>query len=907
MRISGLFLHSRVARRTFRVLLAAALLPLAVFVLLATQVYLNDRADRAQRNESEYLKHIGMRTFDRLTAARATLAAKAIDAQFEAPRFHDEAVKAVLAGLASVGVDGRVHGDPVLVARWQQARGEAPRSSRDLWWLPAADDAPAHVMLTWPDAAGRGTWVAEVSPGFLWQDFSADGPASTVCLSDAQRRPLRCPHVANAGDPAWHLFLKARFGSGDWVLQGRQHEPETALQDDVLRLAATGGVATLLLIAMLGLVLVRRTMVPLEQIIAGTKRLAAGDWSTRVAEGRNDEFGQLAQLFNGMVDRHGRQMQAFEAQAGIDRELLGSLDLDRLMQQILRRLQVLAPGARLAVLARTWSGPDWRVHRPDAETGLQPVPELALRQAVADGLAVHCDARRNPPDWIRQALALPASEPAAACWVPAAWQDEPVALIVLCAARPLAMDDDARRELEALRDRCALAIAAAEREHRLVERAVRDDLTGLLNRHGLHDTCDDLLADSSAPQPFTLLFMDLDGFKEVNDAMGHTVGDILLRAVADRMRALVPEGTVLARPGGDEFVAVLPATADAEALAAALCDRLAHPFVLRGQLQHIGASIGLASCPADGTERDELLRRADLAMYAAKADGRGRWRRYAATLDQEASERAWIGRDLRTALASGQLEVHYQPRLDLRTGRTDGAEALVRWRHPERGWIPPVRFVPVAEESDLIVALGEQVMNMAMAQRRRWRDLGVPIGRVAVNVSARQLQDAGFADTVLAMLARHGLRPQELELEITESLFAGEAALVERALAPLRAAGVQVALDDFGTGFSSLSALRHLPVDVMKIDRSFVIDLGQDPDSDAVVRAVIALARDLGKRVVAEGVETELQQQRLRALGCDEVQGYRYAKPLAPEAFLEGVRAGFDAPLRAAETQTVDA
>lgn len=248
MRISGLFLHSRVARRTFRVLLAAALLPLALFALLATQAYLNDRADRAQRSESEYLKHIGMRTFDRLTAARATLAAKVANAAFDAPTLHDEAVKAVLAGLASVGVDGRVHGDPTLLAHWQQAGGAAQQDPRDLWWLPAADDAPAHVMLTWPDAAGRGTWVAEVSPGFLWQDFSADGPASTVCLTDAQHRPLRCPHPANAGDPAWHLFLKAGFGSGDWVLQGRQHEPETALQDEVLRLAATGGVATLLLI-----------------------------------------------------------------------------------------------------------------------------------------------------------------------------------------------------------------------------------------------------------------------------------------------------------------------------------------------------------------------------------------------------------------------------------------------------------------------------------------------------------------------------------------------------------------------------------------------------------------------------------------------------------------------------------
>ena len=288
-------------------------------------------------------------------------------------------------------------------------------------------------------------------------------------------------------------------------------------------------------------------------------------------------------------------------------------------------------------------------------------------------------------------------------------------------------------------------------------------------------------------------------------------------------------------------------------------------------------------------------------MYAAKAEGRGRWRRYAGTLDREASERAWMLRDLRAAVDDGALEVHFQPRLELGSGRICSAEALVRWCHPQRGWIPPLRFVPLAEESDLILELGRQVMALALAQFRRWRAEGLRVGRVAVNVSARQLLESQFADETLSLLARHGLRPQDLEIEITESLFAGDPTAVTRALAPLRARGVVIALDDFGTGFSSLGALARLPVDVMKIDRSFVIDLGQGTAADAVVRSVIALARDLDMRVVAEGVETQAQEQRLLALGCDEVQGYRYARPLAPEAFVEGARTGFGATLRAEE------
>jgi diguanylate cyclase len=423
----------------------------------------------------------------------------------------------------------------------------------------------------------------------------------------------------------------------------------------------------------------------------------------------------------------------------------------------------------------------------------------------------------------------------------------------------------------------------------------------------MHDACDRRLDHEGGPKPFTVLFVDLDGFKEVNDSMGHSAGDNLLCTVADRLRSLLPERSELARPGGDEFVMLLPAGVDADALAEEVCRRLAQPFVLRGQVVYIGASVGLASSPTDGLDRDELMRRADLAMYAAKGDGRGRWRRYADALDAEASERAWIARDLRLALDAGALEVHYQPRLDLASGRTCGAEALVRWPHPERGMIPPVRFIPVAEESELIVALGSFVLDAALAQCRHWRDKGLDVGRVAVNVSARQLRDPRFAESVMAALGRHGLQPRDLEIELTESLFAGEVSAVERALAPLRARGVCVALDDFGTGFSSLSALKHLPVDVMKIDRSFVIDLGQDRAADAVVRSVIALARDLGKRVVAEGVETELQQQRLQALGCDEVQGYRYAKPLPAATFLDSARRGFGAPLRMRDAAVLEA
>ncbi len=904
MRVRGLFLRSRVARRTFRALLAAALLPLAVFVTLVTQAYVADRGERQRRESAEFLRHMGELSVQRLTAARATLAVRAADGIFEAPALHDPAVLAVLQRLATVAADGTVHGEASLAADWQAAGATRSLVARELWWLPADRVQPARVMLQWPDGRGRGWWLAEVAPDFLWADFAEPGAATDLCLQDVDGRALRCTGAVPADAPVWPVALERGFGSTDWVLKGQPRPRAAGLLDDLLTLALMAGLAALLLIVVIGLVLVRRTMVPLEQLMQGTRRVAAGDWSARVETAGHDEFGQLAGLFNAMTARQQRRHQAMEAQAGIDREILSAVALPQVLQQVAARLQALAPSARVAVLAQAADGSGWQCHRPGEAAWPCDAPAGAHDTATDDGLAVHCGLQRDTPPWVRLALDLPPEGQVPACWVPARWQAETVAVLLLAGDAPLALDEDARREVGQLRDRSALAVASARREHVLQERALRDSLTGLLNRRGLQALWEGWLAAEGGPRPFELMFIDLDGFKAVNDALGHSAGDTLLRAVTERLKAVLPPQAVLARHGGDEFVAALPSDAvtpaAAEALAESLCQRLALPFVVRGLVQHLGASVGLVSSPADGLDAEELLRRADLAMYAAKREGRGRWRRFSAALDRDASERAWIQRDLRDALNHGGLEVHFQPRLALHDGHTCGAEALVRWHHPVHGWVPPLRFVPVAEETGLVVELGWQVLSLALVQCRRWRETGAPVGRVAVNVSARQLREPEFAEQTLAMVARHGLRPQDLEIEVTESLFAGEPEAVQRALAPLRAHGVQVALDDFGTGFSSLAALRDLPVDVLKIDRSFVVELGIDARSDAVVRAIVALARDLGKRTVAEGVETALQEQRLRALGCDEVQGWRYARALPGDTFVHRARTGFAAVEEAA-------
>ena len=912
MLIRGLFLRSRVGRRVFWSLLAAATVPLLLFAAVSWQTFDGLRHTLRQRAAHDHLKHVGNRLHDRLNAARGALAAHAAAshdaAAWTAPAAADADVRRMLERIATVDTLGhRAGGDPVLAEGW----GDRPTDAapRVLWWQPSPTKASATLLLSHADPHGRGTWLAEVNPDWVWSDYTADGLAAGACAVDAAGGAvLRCApdttarQVADA--PQWRLFMGAAFGSPDWILGGRTPPPLASSDNGLVRGVVLCALATLLLIAMIGMVLVRRTMVPLERLAAGTRRLADGDWSARVDTGGADEFGALAGSFNQMAARIGRQMEALAVQSAIDREILGALDLADVMRHVAQRLQELQPAARACVVARTPAGA-WAVHTPD-DTPPRPLasgaPAAQVDGAHDDGLLVRPGAGSAQPPWVRELPEHTTAPRSAVCWVPARWNGQTVALLVYGGVDAPMLDADARREIGGLRDRVAVALAAAEREHHLVERAVRDALTGLANRHGLHDACIAAYA-GAVPPAMSLLMIDLDGYKEVNDTLGHPIGDELLRAVGDRLRRMAPAARLLARPGGDEFVVLLDGTpAAAQALAAGLSEGLAQPYTVQGQVLQLGASIGWACSPEDATTADELLRRADLAMYAAKARGRNHRCRYEPQLDQSAAERAWMQRELRAALDAGSLAVHYQPRVDVARGHAPSVEALVRWRHRERGWIPPVQFIPVAEDSGLIERLDAFVLDRALAQRKVWLDAGVDVGRIAVNVSAVELRDPGYADRVLALLQQHGLEPRHLELELTESQFAGDPEAVSRALEPLRRRGVVMALDDFGTGYSSLSALHRLPVDVLKIDRSFVVDLGVLESAEAVVRSVIALARALDKRVVAEGVESSLQEQRLLQLGCDEFQGYRYAMPMpgaqvaAALERLKPVEASVDAP-----------
>jgi diguanylate cyclase (GGDEF)-like protein/PAS domain S-box-containing protein len=430
--------------------------------------------------------------------------------------------------------------------------------------------------------------------------------------------------------------------------------------------------------------------------------------------------------------------------------------------------------------------------------------------------------------------------------------------------------------------------AEVEAEKQIRFLAQHDPLTGLPNRSLLKDRLNQVVATARRMRrKLAVHCIDLDDFKIVNDTLGHAAGDALLRETARRMRENCREMDTVARLGGDEFTVVQAEThawEDAQTLARRLIQVLSEPIEICGEQIYCGASIGISLFPDDGTEADELLRRADLALYKAKAGGRNNFCFFLPSMNDEVRERRAIEDDLREAMKRNGLQLHYQPQIDLSTGRLIGLEALLRWQHPTRGLVPPSTFVPIAERSGLILKIDRWVLREACAQAKRWLDEGLNAGRVAVNLSALQLARPDLVDQLAATLAETQLAPDQLEIEITESVLLTDTDAVAQTLAAVHRMGVRLAVDDFGTGYSSLTYLRRFPVQKVKIDQSFVRNLNTDADNASIARAIISLGHSLGLQVVAEGVETREQINYLRNAGCDQAQGYFIAKPMSAAA-----------------------
>ena len=903
MKIQSGFLSSRAGRRIFWTLLLAAAAPILLFGAATYGLLSENFQSQARRQQVQLTKFAGMGLLDRLLVARTALDIASrnggLDLEVSSPNRRGR----VLLEVAQLDAQGALFGSRAALAqRWRdRVEAWAARSQSDgaTLLLGSGIDAtgarPVLMALRRIDQPGF-VWIAQIDTAFLFSELAADASGERICVFEALKQPVFCagwndeqsdPRGQEAGRPgsrpSWNLFLRPDFGIDDWTLVSMDATPDVAPDAASLaRLSALGAVATVLLVGMLGLIQVRRTLVPLERLIAGTRRLSERDFDARVDLQVDDEFGELAKSFNHMAERIGRQVQALHVQSSIDHEILNGLNVARVLQRVAQRLEQLMPGAVAAVveLDRT-SRMLAHVHTADAPLCIVSVPRtdvVCMSQLPGDDHAL-CE---EPPLWLVRALPRPAAQ----LWVRCARVgDELLGLLAIGADAQTVQALDTRREIAELCDRVSVTLASADRERRLLERATLDSLTGLANRAGLYEFIEARVVEPMRP-PFTVMFIDLDHFKEVNDAMGHQFGDELLRAIARRLQQCVPPGTLVSRPGGDEFVLVLRGPREAaDVLAPTLCAELAQPVPLGGRAVVVGASIGMACYPEHGLGSSDLMRRADMAMYSAKAGGGGNAAWFKAAMDTRVAERAALLTDLRHALVRGEFAVQYQPRIDIRSGAVVGAEALLRWRHPTRGPVPVPVFIELLEETGLIDAVGLWVIEQAAMQFASWRAQGLVLQSIAVNLSTRQLHAPTLPVSVVDILGRHGLQAADLELEVTETVFMGDSSAAIGALRQLHESGIHIALDDFGTGYSSLSYLHKLPISVLKVDRSFVVELGERDSAMALTRSIIALARALRMRVVAEGVELQRQADLLVELGCDEMQGFLYSPPLEPDAF----------------------
>lgn len=693
----------------------------------------------------------------------------------------------------------------------------------------------------------------------------------------------------------WSVFLRGRFDSRDWVVVVSRDEAAI-----MAPLATFNWLLPMVLLLAIGLgmlfasIQLRQRLRPVQKLVDVSHRFSQGDFSARVDLESEDEFGLISGAFNQMASDTDIQFKRLSAFAELDRLILSSFDEDRILDLTLNRVQDLVGSRQLAFI-------QFSEHAPSVVT-VRRSEYAPQKQAIK--LHPSC------ADWLRE-IAAPVCLATDIFELPAdpGPTTQPVMFPVsrkgryygafLVKWRDIAQQISYLAVLQEFSDRLAVALSNAAWEGELYRQAHYDEVTGLANRALLTDRLNQTLlrADRNGSR-CALLFIDLDNFKTVNDTLGHQAGDEYLRAVANRLSQAARAADSVVRFGGDEFVVLisdLPGgnnlTSDLNATAQRLIQALSLPIEISSTKLSLGASIGIAIYPGDGDNSSELLRNADAAMYNAKARGRGHAEFYVEEMNRNVLERLTLLQALKKALAEDtELFIEYQPQVNAQTGAMMGIEALLRWQHPERGLISPGTFVPLAEEGGLVNRLGEWVLRHACSTVCRLQGQGVIIPRLAVNISANHFWTGGFLDLVKQTLTDTGMPPELLELEVTEGTVMQDMELGSTMLSRLRELGIKLAVDDFGTGYSSLSYLQRLPLHCLKIDRSFVLELGNDNAPEAIVGAIIAMAKQLDLRVIGEGVETDRQAAVLHRLGCDEFQGYLFSRPLKPDALAEWCR-----------------
>jgi diguanylate cyclase (GGDEF)-like protein len=944
VKLQATFLQSRLGRRILLLFFFCALLPSATVAVLAFNEVSRQFHAQSQARLRQTSKSLGMAVYQRLLFLEAELTALSGVSVDQATALGW--LKNRLDAVTVRGPDGSlipVFGTVTSLPSLSEPQKEHVRAGNTTVAV-GSEDGTRRVYLVrsvHPNEPDAGTVYWRANDEYLWStpDSHSFGPGSEICIIDdgagiihcsGDQRPIYPPgakaemHESASGFLEWDanettliagywtIFLRAHFAAPKWsmvVSQAQRHQARSI--ESFKRTFPLVIAGTLCLVLLLSINQIRRSMGPLAALQVGTGEISQGNFDTRVAVISGDEFEELAESFNGMAARLGLQFNALATMSEIDRAVLSVIDRSRIVQTLLTRIPDLYPCSAVSVslldyevkgACETW------VRRAEAAGGERKercsLTEADLQELRAHPGSILLTEDDELPDYLSP---LRDEEARGYVVLPILVKSEPVGIITLGIPTAEPTSADEFLQVRRLADQVGVALSNVRMFEQVRFLAYYDALTSLPNRVLFQERVKQALAQSKRDgQPFAIFLLDLDNFKRINDTLGHATGDELLQAVAGRvMESLRQNDTIarlsederiadVARLGGDEFTVLLTeieGPQEAARVAARVVAMFERGFLLASREVFVTTSIGVAVAPYDGEDANTLLKNADTAMYHAKEEGRNNFQFYQESMSAVALHRLTLESRLRGALDRDEFVVHYQPVVDMTTGGIVGVEALARWGDPDSGIVSPDDFIPIAEETSLIIHIGEWVLREACAQTRRWEEEGLPPIRVAVNVSARQFLDQSLVARVYQALRETMLEPSRLVLELTESILM-ESARERDVLDELRAIGLRISIDDFGTGYSSLAYLTQFPLDSLKIDRSFVTGIDQNPDGIAIISAIVAMARSLGLKVVAEGVETLEELAVLRKQGCDEIQGYLFSKAVPADVIATYLREG---------------
>lgn len=922
---------SSLSRKLFGQYFLSAVIPVVVLALISFYTVIGILEKNASRQIYAESRAVGLTIYDRILAAEDNLLNISKNINNETPIRNNSFAKKMYSSLFIYDLEGIqdiFFGEAVVDIKLTDNHLKHLSSKKRQLFVMGSDNNQAKLlMLHALDSEANEFLVAVLHPAYLWDITTKE--SDLYCVAVEHKFLLHCPYLKGYSDDflkikkqlvsvrnnnlfevtinenkylsnVWDVFLESNFGMNSMSIIYLMPKKEALLEYDyyidALPLSIT---ITLLFVFVISSIQMRRSLMPLIKLTEGAKTIIEGDYTKTVDIKSNDEFGMLGKTFNAMVRRIDEQFKKIKALAKIDRLILSTSDSDYIARILIEYIPSVIFANNVTILtvdAETKSkGTMFYKNKTDADiTKL----ELMLNEAELSELANTKEIMQKTSE-DKLCCLSPLTEFSLVKFfiTPIRSYDEVLGVICLGYYENIEMNEALSEGLMEISDRAAVAFSNANWEKKLFHQAHYDHLTKLPNRFLFQEELQhEIELAEKNNSSVAVLFIDLDRFKSVNDSLGHTVGDDLLIEVSRIFKRCEHLYHMVSRFGGDEFTIIVSGLKNEEArettkkVANEIIELMSNPIGLNNREFHVDPSIGISIFPQDANNLSDLLKNADTAMYVAKsiATGTGGYQHYHKKQNKETLALLELENDLRHALDKNQFELYYQPKINLHDCKIYEVEALIRWHHPDQGMVSPGIFIPLAEETGLISDIGYWVMKTACQQSKLWNDHGIELN-IAVNISTDQFRQPGLYENMVAILEETGVDPETIELEITESSTIENFPKTVKLLNQFKEHGLKISIDDFGTGYSSMTYLQKIPIDKLKIDKSFIDNIHLNDDSASITRAIVALGHSLSLKVVAEGVETKAQYDFLDAIDCDEAQGFFLSRPLPEDELIQHI------------------